>query len=141
MGACLIHAASALRFRAFVRTTRWKSICSVARMATQARVTRSTGRGDIVRMLFPTNVRTQFERTALATTASKLRANIYRMLDEVLETGQPLEIERNGKTLVIAPKEELSIWERLPRREGFIVGDPDELIHIDWSSEWNPDPS
>lgn len=124
-----------------MRTTRWKSICSVAGMVMQARVTRSTGRSDIVRMLFPISVRTQPEGTALATTASKLRANIYRMLDEVLETGQPLEIERNGKTLVIAPKEELSIWERLPRREGFIVGDPDELIHIDWSSEWNPDPS
>ncbi len=110
-------------------------------MAMQARVTRSTGRSDIVRMSFSISVRTQIEGIALATTASKLRANIYRMLDEVLETGQPLEIERNGKTLVIAPKEELSIWERLPRREGFIVGDPDELIHIDWSSEWNPDPS
>jgi prevent-host-death family protein len=73
----------------------------------------------------------------LATTASELRANIYRMLDEVLETGQPLEIVRNGKTLVIAPKEERSIWDRLPRREGAIVGDPDKLIHIDWSSEWN----
>jgi hypothetical protein len=92
-------------------------------------------------MLFSSNVRTKIEGTTLATTASKLRANIYRMLDEVLETGQPLEIQRNGKTLVIAPKEQQSIWDRLPRREGFIVGDPDELIHIDWSSEWNPDPS
>jgi hypothetical protein len=86
-------------------------------------------------------VRTDRKEPDLATTASKLRANIYRMLDEVLETGQPLEIERNGKTLVIAPKEEKSIWDRLPRREGFIVGDPDELIHVDWSSEWNPDPN
>jgi len=77
----------------------------------------------------------------MAITASKLRADIYRLLDEVLETGQPLEIERDGKTLVIAPKRELSFWDRLPRREGFIVGDPDELIHVDWSSEWNPDPS
>jgi hypothetical protein len=77
----------------------------------------------------------------MAITASKLRANIYRLLDEILETGQPLEVERNGKTLVIAPQKELSIWDRLPRRKGFIVGDPDELIHIDWSSEWNPDPS
>jgi hypothetical protein len=92
-------------------------------------------------MSYPLYVRTQPEELALATTASKLRANIYRMLDEVLETGQPLEIERNGKVLVIAPKEERSIWDRLPCREGFIVGDPDELIHVDWSSEWNPDPS
>jgi hypothetical protein len=77
----------------------------------------------------------------LAITASTLRANVYRLLDEVLETGQPLEIKRNGKTLLITPKQEQSIWERLPRRAGYIVGDPDELIHVDWSSEWNPDPS
>jgi hypothetical protein len=110
-------------------------------MAMQAQLPERSAFGDIVRMLSSIDVRTKSEGTALATTASKLRANIYRMLDEVLETGQPLEIERNGKTLVIAPKEEQSIWDRLPRREGFIVGDPDELIHIDWSSEWNPDPS
>jgi hypothetical protein len=77
----------------------------------------------------------------MAITASKLRADVYRLLDEVLETGQPLEIDRGGKTLVIAPKEEQSFWDRLPRNEGYIVGDPDELIHIDWSSEWNPDPA
>lgn len=77
----------------------------------------------------------------MAISASKLRANVYRLLDEVLETGQPLEIERNGKTLVVAPKERGSRLDRLPRREGYIVGDPDELIHIDWSSEWNPDPA
>lgn len=128
-------------FRAFVRATRRKSICSVVHMAMQTEAQPSPALSAIVRMYFPLNVRTRLEGTALATTASKLRANIYRMLDEVLETGQPLEIERNGKVLVIAPKEERSIWDRLPRREGFIVGDPDELIHVDWSSEWNPDPS
>jgi hypothetical protein len=80
----------------------------------------------------------------MALTASKLRADVYRLLDEVLETGKPLEIERKGQTLVIAPKETQdpeSFWERLPRRKGAIVGDPDELIHMDWSSEWNPDPN
>jgi hypothetical protein len=73
-------------------------------------------------------------------TASALRANVYRLLDEVLDSGRPLEIERKGKVVVIAPKEAQSIWERLPQREGAIVGDPDEVIHMDWSSEWNPDP-
>lgn len=95
----------------------------------------------IVRTIRSRDVRTLDWRPSLGITASKLRANIYRMLDQVLETGQPLEVERNGKTLVISPKEEQSIWDRLPRREGYIVGDPDELIHLDWSSEWNPDPS
>jgi hypothetical protein len=76
----------------------------------------------------------------MSITASALRANVYRLLDEVLESGRPLEIERKGKIVVIAPKQAQSIWDRLPRREGAIVGDPDELIHMDWSSEWNPDP-
>jgi hypothetical protein len=96
---------------------------------------------DIVRTSPPHHVRTLPLETRMALTASKLRANIYRLLDDVLETGKPLEIERNGKILVIAPKERESIWDRLPRREGAIVGDPDELIHMDWSSEWNPDPN
>ena len=30
----------------------------------------------------------------MALTASKLRENIYRVLDQVLETGEPVEIER-----------------------------------------------
>jgi len=38
-------------------------------------------------------------------TASKLRQNIYRALDEVIETGVPLEIERKGKRLRIVPVE------------------------------------
>lgn len=109
-------------------------------MAMQAPLPVSPALHANVRTSYPIYVRTVFEGAALSITASKLRANIYRMLDEVLETGQPLEIERNGKILVVAPKEEQSIWDRLPRREGAIIGDPDELIHIDWSSEWNPDP-
>jgi hypothetical protein len=128
--------------RAFLRTTRESTASSVMpNMAMQAQAQPFPDAGDKIRTLKVANGRTLNERADLPTTASKLRANIYRMLDEVLETGQPLEVQRNGKTLVIAPKEEQSIWDRLPRREGFIVGDPDELIHIDWSSEWNPDPN
>jgi hypothetical protein len=110
-------------------------------MPPQAHTHKTAAPAFIVRMQDQFDVRTINRGATMATTASKLRANIYRMLDEVLETGQPLEIERNGKTLVIAPKEDQPFWDRLPHREGFIVGDPDELIHIDWSSEWNPDPS
>lgn len=70
--------------------------------------------------------------------ASKLRADIYRLLDEVLETGQVLEIERKGKVLEIAPKDRGVRLERLPRREGYILGDPADLVELDWSGEWRP---
>lgn len=34
-------------------------------------------------------------------TTSKLRANVYRVLDQVLETGVPVEVERHGRRLQI----------------------------------------
>lgn len=37
----------------------------------------------------------------MAITASQLRQDVYRLLDHVLETGVPLEIERGGRRLRI----------------------------------------
>lgn len=71
---------------------------------------------------------------------SELRANIYRLLDQVLETGIPLEIERNGRTLRIVPDDPPSKLDRLVPHPGTIVGDTEALVEIDWSSYWNPDP-
>lgn len=67
---------------------------------------------------------------------SALRANLYRLLDRVLETGVPLEIERNGARLRIAPIEPAGRLERLRPHPGFLIGDPDEIVHLDWSEEW-----
>jgi len=36
-------------------------------------------------------------------TATELRASIYRVLDEVIETGQPREIVRRGERLLLVP--------------------------------------
>jgi hypothetical protein len=69
--------------------------------------------------------------------ASKLRANIYRILDQVLETGVPVEIERRGKLLRIVAAEPPSRLARLPRRD-CIAGDPMDLVHLDWYDEWRP---
>ena len=69
---------------------------------------------------------------------SELRSNIYKLLDRVLETGEPLEINRKGRVLRIVPEEVGSRMSRLVRREDFVIGDPDELIHLDWSGEWRP---
>lgn len=69
--------------------------------------------------------------------ASALRENIYRILDEILETGVPVEIERKGQLLRIAPVEPKSKLANLKPRD-LIVGDPEDLVHLDWSSEWKP---
>lgn len=70
-------------------------------------------------------------------TASQLRQNVYRLLDEVLESGIPLEIERRGKVLRVVPPDPLpSKLERLIPHPEAIVGDPEDFVHIDWSPEY-----
>jgi antitoxin (DNA-binding transcriptional repressor) of toxin-antitoxin stability system len=74
----------------------------------------------------------------MTVTASELRQNIYRLLDEVIETGTPLEIERKGHLLRIVPADGLPKLARCSTNPGYIVGDPDDLVHMDWSEEWTP---
>jgi antitoxin (DNA-binding transcriptional repressor) of toxin-antitoxin stability system len=69
---------------------------------------------------------------------SQLRANLYRLLDRVLKTGEPIEIDRAGKRLLLVPKERKSKLKNLVKRD-VIVGDPEDLVHLDWSKEWRGD--
>ncbi len=69
-------------------------------------------------------------------TASKLRENVYKTLDEVIETGLPVEIVRKGVVLKIVLDQPPSKLARLKKRALF-VGDPDDIIGMDWSSEWS----
>lgn len=70
--------------------------------------------------------------------ASTVRKNIYRLLDQVLETGQPLEIERKGKLLRVVPVTEPSKIARLVKHD-CLRGDPEAIVHLDWSQEWHRD--
>ena len=76
----------------------------------------------------------------MALTASKLRENIYRVLDEVLATGRPVEIERNGRVLRIVAVELPSVrnLSHLEPHPDGVVGDPADLVSLDWSHEWRP---
>jgi len=67
--------------------------------------------------------------------ASSLRQNIYKILDQIIETGIPVEIHRKGKTLKIEPPPKVDKLKNLQKRR-VVKGDPDELIHLDWSREW-----
>lgn len=76
----------------------------------------------------------------MAHTASQLRQNVYRLLDEVLETGVPLEIERKGRLLRIVPVETPSKLSRIRGNPDALLGDPDEIVTMDWSEHWHPGP-
>ena len=63
--------------------------------------------------------------------ASKLRENLYSILEEVLESGVAIEVERNRKLLKIVPFKPESKLHRLRKRD-CIVGDPEDLVQMNW---------
>lgn len=76
----------------------------------------------------------------MALTASKVREDIYNILDGILATGEPVEIERKGRILrIVAEAPPSSRVARMKKRPGMILGNPEDLVEIDWSASWNPE--
>jgi prevent-host-death family protein len=65
-------------------------------------------------------------------TVTELRSDIYNLLEEVLVTGIPLEINKGGRKLQIIPVEKVNKLRNLTRRPDVIEGDPDDLVSMQW---------
>ncbi|WP_321491393.1 type II toxin-antitoxin system Phd/YefM family antitoxin [uncultured Desulfobacter sp.] len=71
--------------------------------------------------------------------ATQFRGNIFKLLDEINETGLPIEIIKNGKTLRIIPVEKADKLSNLSPKPDVIKGDPESLVDISWEGELNLD--
>jgi len=73
-------------------------------------------------------------------TATQLRKDVYRLLDKVVDAGEVIEVKRKGKLIRIEPAggggHKL---ESLKAHPATVCGDPDALVHMDWSDQWQPD--
>ncbi|HFQ94601.1 MAG TPA: type II toxin-antitoxin system Phd/YefM family antitoxin [Anaerolineae bacterium] len=72
-------------------------------------------------------------------TPTELRMNIYKLLDEILASGVPLEINKGGKKLKIVPVEQPDKFQNLITRDEVIQGDPEDIVEISWEKEVNLD--
>ena len=72
-------------------------------------------------------------------TPTELRSNVYKLLDEVLETGIPLEIKKGDQKLRIVPIEKTDKLQNLIYRPETITGNPEDLAEIGWKDEVNLD--
>ncbi len=68
-------------------------------------------------------------------TPSSLRQNLYNLLDQVISTGEPIEIKRKNKILKISVEPTKSKLDNLKKRDVFNCS-PEEIIHNDWEKEW-----
>ena len=71
----------------------------------------------------------------MSVSATKLREDLYRIIDSVLETGEPVEIKRKGGTVRIVPDKTVSIWDRL-EVHAVINGE----IEAPWDDIWDGEP-
>ncbi len=69
-------------------------------------------------------------------TASRLRADVYKILDRIIESGRPVEILRNGKLLEIALKQPQASPKPGTGRRRAMIGDPEDFVHWNWLGEW-----
>lgn len=73
----------------------------------------------------------------MAMSLTKLRANLYKIVDQVIATGIPIEIERKGVIIKLVTVKKRSKLSNLRKHPGTLIGDPEKIVYIDWSNEWN----
>ena len=65
-----------------------------------------------------------------------LRTNLYKLVDQVLATGEPIVIDRKGQKLKIVPEAKRDLFATKPKHGQAIIGDPDDLVNQHWDGEW-----
>lgn len=73
----------------------------------------------------------------MTVTPTELRADLYRLLDKVIASGEPLLVRRGDSTVriaLVAAAAEPVLPPAL--RPDLIVGDPDALVRNDWLAGW-----
>ncbi|MEE9352130.1 MAG: hypothetical protein V3U78_07710 [Thiotrichaceae bacterium] len=65
----------------------------------------------------------------MAISLTTLQQQLFKAVDQVIETGIPLEVERNGHRLKIVLEEKKGKLTKLKQHD-CIVGDPDELVDM-----------
>lgn len=88
------------------------------------------------------NYNVRIPTIAMTITPTQLRANLYKLLDQVLETKSSIQILRNGQILEISvknKKKKTGSLASLKPHPNTINGNPEGLVHVDWSSNWQGD--
>ncbi len=75
---------------------------------------------------------------------SDFAANLNELLEKVLHTGEPLEVDFKGEKLIIHTKKPeikkiSDKFARLKSHPDCLTVNPEDIVHMDWTGEWNHD--
>lgn len=75
----------------------------------------------------------------MAVSPTQLRENLYKILDEIISSREPVEITRKGYVIKLVLSEEPSpkkLSALKPHPGTILSNDPESIIHMDWSELW-----
>lgn len=73
----------------------------------------------------------------METNLTELRANLYKTIDHLIQTGEPVEIKRKGHIVKIISVKTSSKFSNIIDRKYVIASESDELVNNDWLSAWS----
>lgn len=73
----------------------------------------------------------------MAISSIEFSSKLEGVLDSVIESGIPVEIEHKGKTIRIVPMAKPRSIDSLIAQDSYLKVDPDEVVRMDWSEFWN----
>ena len=69
-------------------------------------------------------------------TPTEFRKNLFGILRELEQTGRKIQIvTRTGNRFEVISHGKPSKFDKIPKKKNVINGDPNDLIHMDWSGE------
>ncbi len=77
-------------------------------------------------------------------TLEQFQKDAVPLLAKLKETGKTLLLVAGQEKFevrpanAVSPEESLAELQKLLPKRDIIVGDPEDLVHLDWSSEWSP---
>jgi hypothetical protein len=71
-------------------------------------------------------------------TATHLRAELFKTLDQVISTGEPVEVDRPGGRVRLVSAAPFGRLARLRPHPGCVVGDAGVLASLSWPDVWRP---
>jgi hypothetical protein len=71
-------------------------------------------------------------------TATRLRRELFSTLDQVVATGEAVEVRRPGGSVRIVRENSSSRLAALRHHPGIINGNAEELANLSWEQDWKP---
>ena len=74
----------------------------------------------------------------MSISVTSLRADIYKTFERIAETDEPVLVHHKGALYRITKEREGFNPDAIVTRPNAIVGDPDELVSVDFADAWPP---